>query len=99
MSTMKMTCLACGHVASVAKTDDCDCLDCGIFRCDQCRARMSFGVLMPRVVVEPFIDARGRQWLRRKYQDPKTKADLYVIDVDPQYAAMEAKQILSLVIP
>lgn len=102
VGTAEITCLACGHkdaVPHATELDDAKFFASWIFVCSQCRSRMSFGVLMPRVIVEPHCDEQGRQWLRRRFQDPKTKQDLYVIDVDPQYAAMEAKNVLALVIP
>jgi hypothetical protein len=59
---------------------------------------MSFGRIMPRIVVEPHVDEH-RRWLRLRFQDPTTKADVHVADLDAQYAASVAKNILSLVIP
>lgn len=92
---MNVTCLACGHTANVA---DGPAFEDSCLRCDECGARMSFGKLMPRVVVEPYIDERNIRWLRRRFQDPKTMADLFVVDVDAKYAETEAKNILSLVL-
>jgi hypothetical protein len=96
MQQHSITCRACGHTASVHLPG---VPDEHILRCDECGARTAYGTLMPRIVVEPFIDERGRQWCRKRYQDATTRQDLYVVDVDPQYAAMEAKNVLSLVIP
>ena len=102
MKTTTITCLACGHADAVqhnSELDDRAFFASEIFRCSECNARMAFGKLMPRIVVEPYEDARGIRWLRRRYQDPKTREDLFVVDIDPQYAAMDAKNALSLVIP
>lgn len=93
---MQITCLACGHVADVPAGP---AFDDAIFQCGECGARMAYGRLMPRVVVEPYEDERGHRWLRRRFQDPQTKKDVYVIDVDAQQAASEAKNILTLVLP
>lgn len=93
---MQITCLACEHVADVP---DGPAFEDGVFVCGECGARMAYGQLLPRIVVEPYEDERGRRWLRRRFQDPKTKIDLYVVDIDPQHAASEAKNILSLVLP
>lgn len=73
--------------------------DVGLFVCNACGSRVVLGKVMLRVVVEPFCDARGFRWVRTRYQDPKTKADVFVDDRDPQHAANVAKNILSVVIP
>lgn len=98
----RIGCMACGHEAEVthehpASTEEI--LATNIFRCDECGARMAFGHLMPRVVVEPFRDDNGVGWVRFRFQDPVTKADQHVVDLDPQFAAMIAKGALSIVIP
>lgn len=100
MISVNVQCLACGHTAPthVQEGEAADPHEHGVFVCGECTARMAYGTLLPRVVVEPFVDERGHLWLRRRYQDPKTKAELYVLDVDPRYAALEAKNILSMVI-
>jgi hypothetical protein len=59
---------------------------------------MAYGVLAPRVVVEPARDDQGHDLVRIRTQDPITKADLHVIDIDPQCAALIAKNILDMVI-
>lgn len=93
---MKITCQACAHEAEVdGVTDPAR----EVLRCDECGARAAFGTLLPCVIVEPHEDERGVRWLRRRFQDPRTRVDLYVVDLDPQYAASEAKNILSLVLP
>lgn len=93
---MNITCLACDHSSIVA---DGPAFEDGLFQCDECGARMALGRLLPRVVVEPFRDARGFMWIRTRYQDPKTKTDLFVDDRDPKHAGDVAKNILSLVLP
>lgn len=70
----------------------------GLFVCDQCGLRSVYGVLQLRVVVEPFTDAHGMTWLRRRFQDPLTRQDRHVIDIDPQHAAREAVNILSITV-
>ncbi len=95
-------CMACGHEAPVthdAPATPEEIRASAIFRCDECGARMAFGALMPRVVVEPYTDGAGRAWARFRFQDPITKQDTFVRDLDPQFAAMVAKGVLSLVIP
>lgn len=69
-----------------------------LFVCNFCGFRSVFGNAMPRVVVEPFVDSKGLHWLRRRFQDPITKRDLYVVDLDPQHAAREAVNILSITV-
>lgn len=102
MKSTTITCLACDHshaVANPTDLDDAAFFVAGIFRCDECSARMSFGKLMPRIIVTPWTDENGVTWLRRRFQNPKTKEDLFVVDLDPQYAAMECKNTLSVVLP
>ena len=102
MKSTDIACLACGHTHAVEHDDELDDATFfarGIFRCDECGARMAHGRLMPRIVVEPYEDENGVRWLRRRFQDPSTKEELYVVDIDAQYAAMEAKNVLSLVLP
>jgi hypothetical protein len=92
----QVKCQACDHEARLELPGT---PEENILRCDECGTRASYGALMPRIVIEPYIDERGYQWCRKRYQDPISKRDLYVVDLDPQYAAMEAKNTLSLVIP
>lgn len=95
----RITCPAC-DTDEIAKAEMPLTLeDVALFRCEACGARVVFGALMPRMVAEPFVDESGRNWLRQRFQDPKTKADIYIVDIDPQAAASHAKNILSLVLP
>lgn len=91
---MNVTCMACAHTAHAPGLAPEE----SILVCDECNARMSFGRLMPRISVEPHVDGH-RRWLRLRFQDPTTKADVHIADLDPQLAASVAKNILSLVIP
>ncbi len=93
---MTITCLACGHAAEAG---DGPTLEASVCVCGECGARMVYGELAPRLVVEPCRLAGGFSGLRVRVQDPTTKADMHTIDLDPQYAASLAKNILSLVIP
>lgn len=75
-----------------------DLAEVGLFSCNRCGARVVHGVVMPRVVVEPFRDARGFVWVRYRFQDPKTKADVHVVDLDPKFAAQVSTNALSLAV-
>jgi hypothetical protein len=102
MTTAQITCLACGHADAVQNESGLEApafFETNVFKCSECGARMAYGKLAPRVVVEPFTDERGCHYIRHRFQDPITKADLFVADLDPQYAAMVAKAGISLVIP
>jgi hypothetical protein len=99
---MQIQCLACGRpwdVPNDSDLSDAQFVTANIFKCSECGARTAYGQLMPRIVEEPFVDDRGHQFLRIRFQDPTTKADVYVVDLDPQYAASHAKNTLSLVLP
>jgi hypothetical protein len=104
---IEITCPSCEHIAVVdfpeldddAPAEQVAAAKNGLFTCDECRARFANGRFAPRVVVEPFHDDQGVGFVRVRFQHPKTKEDLFVADFDPQNAASQAKQILSLVIP
>jgi hypothetical protein len=70
----------------------------GLFTCDACGARVVYGTMLPHVVVEPFTDTNGFTWVRKRYQHPRTREDQHVIDLDPKLAALEARDVLQLVI-
>lgn len=88
-----MTCPACAHASEVAAYED------GIYDCSECHHRWKVGTVPHVVIVEPFVDAKARHWVRRRVQDALTREDLFVFDVSPQFAAYEAKSLLSLVLP
>lgn len=94
-----ITCLACSHTShvSVPLVEAPNPLAHGVFRCDECGARMAYGRLTMREVVEPYVDDTGRRWVRRRFQDPKTREDLFVLDVDRERAIDCARELLSLV--
>jgi hypothetical protein len=87
-------CLVCSHSAAIESD-----LSDGIYRCDECGARMVYGELAPRIVVEPEISITGRPLVAIRIQDARTREDEHVLRLDPQFAASVAKNILSLVIP
>jgi hypothetical protein len=93
---LSVTCLACNHHALVRGSEP---IEASVFVCDECGARMAFGKLAPRVVIEPAVDQKGNFLLRTRYQCPKTKQELFVADLDPMYALAIAKNVLSLVVP
>jgi len=92
----RVTCLACEHDGG---EQPAGFAAASILRCDECGARMAYGKLLPRIVVEPYQDEAGRLWIRQRFQDPKTQADIYVCDVDPMHAASLGKNLISLVVP
>lgn len=69
----------------------------GFFLCEGCGARYVHGRLVPRVVVEPHDGGRGLTWARLRIQDPSTKVDLCIADLDPNFALMLARNILEIV--
>jgi len=101
MTTSHITCPACGHADDVANETGLEAVEFlaqNVFQCSECNARLAYGKPAPRVVIEPFTDDRGRQFIRHRFQDPVTKADLYTADLDPKYAAMLATNVLSVVL-
>lgn len=53
---------------------------------------------MFRIVVESHTDDKGVRWLRRRVQDSLTREDIFVFDLDPQHAAREAVNVLSITV-
>lgn len=101
MSDLTITCPACGDTHE-APGGDVDFLAKGITRCSVCDARVVYGELAPRVVVEPSsVDTAvgSKDFMRLRFQDPTTKADVFVRDLDPQHAFMIAQAIISMVRP
>lgn len=96
MSDPTVACLACAHEAPLAAGPP---PSESILVCSECGARMPFGKIAQRVVVEPFVDDEGRSWVRYRFQDPITKQDVHVVDLDMLHAAHLAKATISLVIP
>ena len=100
MSINSVTCPMCG----VEEPFDADgqapppLHQVALFTCEACQARVVYGTVLPRIVVEPYCDTNGFTWVRKRYQDPRTREDKHVIDLDPKLAAMEAKAVLALVI-
>jgi hypothetical protein len=96
-----ITCPACGD-AHAAPNGDADFLRRGISRCTLCDARIVYGELAPRVVVEPArfrtIDG-SRPAFRVAVQDPKTKTVVHEMLLDPQHAFLLAQSIISMVRP
>lgn len=95
----RITCPACGEHEVARAEQPLELADVALFCCNHCGGRTVYGSLMPRMVAEPFEDQNGRRWLRQRFQDPRTKDDLFVVDIDPQAAASHAKNILALVLP
>ena len=102
MARGAVTCPACG-VEEVFMHDGGNpppLHEIGEFMCNACSARSVYGKLMPRIVVEPAKEeTRGLLMVKLRFQDPRTRKDIYVTDpIDPKLAASLAKNILSLVI-
>ncbi len=97
MAINNITCPVCG-VEEPFKDDGpyVPLQDVAKFICDACGARVIFGKLAPNIVVEPYHDDRGLVWTRLRIQDWKTRADLFVADLDPNWAQLLVKNIMSL---
>lgn len=97
---VSIKCLACDHVAEVSiEEPTAHPIDDGIFKCHECGARMVYGELAPRIVVEPHVTKNNQKLLRVRFQNQKTLEEVFVCDLDPQFAASLCKNILSLVLP
>jgi hypothetical protein len=96
MALNTITCPACG-IEEPVEGDPIALHDIGEFKCDACCARTVYGRLMPFVVIEPCKGERDMLWVRVRYQDPKTRADLYVVELDPKMVHEVSVNQLSLV--
>jgi hypothetical protein len=94
----KTTCPNCGAPANV----DLATMQREILRCDVCDARLVYGTPALRVVQEPSTfdtpDGPKPAFLLR-FQDPKTKADLFSLKLDPYQAFLHAQGIIATVRP
>lgn len=89
---MASSCPACGGASNIAVP-----IESGIFVCDDCNARVAYGEICPRIVVEPSQFPNGAPMLSVRIQDQVTKVPVFDLKMDPQHAFMLAKAIISLV--
>lgn len=69
----------------------------GLFCCNGCKARYVYGKLVPPIVVEPFDGPKGVPFTRIRVQNPQTREDVFVLDVEcGQMSAALAKNILAI---
>lgn len=99
LTTIVMACPACAHEDELEVPSDDAVIPGGIYACGECSHRWKVGIVPHVVIVEPFVDEKARHWVRRRVQDALTREDLFTFDVDPQFAAIEAKDILTMVLP
>lgn len=101
MAENAVTCPSCGgeEVFCTDGTRSPPLHEVGEFTCNICKTRVVYGNVMPRIVVEPFIDQRKFRWTRIRIQDPATKEDLLVRDLDPKLVLRLANNLLSMVTP
>lgn len=69
----------------------------GEFRCNACGTRVVYGQIVPPIVIEPCRGGGDFMWIRCRIQDPKTREDKYVVDIDPKMAIALTSDILALV--
>lgn len=98
MSKPTITCPGCGDTHE-APHGDPDFLLRDVSKCSVCDARIVYGELAPRVVVEPGAFPGGQPAMVFRVQDPLTKADVHVMKLDPQHAFLIAQAIISMVRP
>lgn len=98
MSEAKVICPACGDTHD-APGGDRDFMVKSISRCDVCDARIVYGALAPRVVIEPGTFDNGAPAFVLLAQDPKTRAVVHEMKLDPQHAFLLAQAIISMVRP
>jgi hypothetical protein len=87
-----MTCPSCGH------TDDCE-IDArhAVLTCTECKARIAFGALMPRVVIEPHVDRRFVTLRFQTAANGQVALTQHVLDREFAYAV--AREIASITAP
>lgn len=94
-----LACPACSHTSELDVPTEDPTVEDGIYGCSECSHRWKVGNVPPVVILEPFVDTNAKHWVRRRVQDALTREDLFTFDVDPQFAAIEAKDILTMVLP
>ena len=99
LTKILMACPACAHEDEIEVPIEDPVADDGIYACGSCRHQWKVGNVPPIVIVEPFVDAKARHWVRRRVQDRLTREDIMIIDMPPQLAAIEAKDMLAMVLP
>lgn len=96
MANNSVTCPICGvEEASPDERPMPPLHDIGDFRCEACGTRVIFGKVAPRIVIEPY-EEHGIRWTRLRFQDPKTRQDIHVADLDPNLAVSVTKNVLSI---
>ena len=90
-------CPCCGLEEPVRDGGSTKLEEIASYSCDGCAVRIIYGRIMPKIVVEPARGERDFLWARVRVQDPKTREDLYVIDLDPKLAVDFARNLLSIV--
>jgi transcription initiation factor IIE alpha subunit len=87
----KFVCPACGF------SDDADGpIDTGVFTCPKCNARVVYGRAMEHVVIEPGTDQQ-RPLVVIRFQDPRTREDVFRFECDPQFSILLVRELLSIV--
>lgn len=87
-----LTCPACGHQADFEGEPHRE-----ILNCTECRSRIAYGVLMPRVVVEPHKDKRFV--IVRVETVANGQRSLVEHVLDKQFGHAVAKDIASITAP
>jgi hypothetical protein len=87
-----LTCGACGHQHAVPHDPTQS-----RYQCDQCGARTTFGVEMPRITITPHVDRRFAAIKFEQGRDEK-KVDI-TITLERDYAAEFAMEVLSVCQP
>lgn len=101
MSEPTISCPACDDKQPAPGGDE-NFFARNVAHCTNCSARIAYGELAPRIIVQPgtvdTIDG-PRSVFMIHFQDPKTRQDIHVEKLDPQYAFLLAQNIISLVRP
>jgi len=98
MAKVTLTCSACDH-ADELEVDNAHASEpekhCAL-RCTNCNALTFFGVLIPRVVIEP-SSVSGHDVVRIRTQHPFTKRELSDTILDPQTGLAVGLNIMSVI--
>lgn len=94
-----VACPACGD-AHEAPDGDPLYLERNIVKCSECCARIVYGKLALCIVPEPHdieTTMGVKPGFKIRFQDPKTREDLFVAHIDPQHAFLLAQAIIASV--
>jgi len=86
-----LKCPDCGHEDGVS-----DDPRASIYTCDECKARIAFGVLMPRLIIEPHPEDARFIRVRVLHVVDGQRVEVVAVTIDRPLGGMLARELLSV---